>query len=307
MQQQLHTVLDSYGIGRKVGQGAFGVVRMATSLKHNTSVAIKQLVKVCDERLMSKRIIRELSILRSLNHKNVLVLKDIYYRGNAIYLVTDLLSLDLNDLIYKEPQFYKNLTKDSFVLIIKQIAQGLEYLHSLNIIHRDLKPSNILLKNDCTVKIADFGLSRVLRPSSMINKFGVVDNIPASSEESQKSELSPSESVSSDLSSQSEASPTDKDAFTSDRRAILDIASPLTPYVVTRWYRAPEIVITDGKYDVRQDVWSYACTCAELLIRRPLLPGKLFSFYYNIDIHFIVSITVLMLSFCNHRYHHLYI
>jgi len=48
----------------------------------------------------------------------------------------------------------------------------------------------------------------------------------------------------------------------------------MTPYVVTRWYRAPEVMLTDGQYDSAQDVWAAACTFAEFVTRKPLFPGK---------------------------------
>lgn len=54
----------------------------------------------------------------------------------------------------------------------------------------------------------------------------------------------------------------------------LDQSTQLTEYVVTRWYRAPEVLLSGGKYTEAIDVWSVGCILAELLLRRPVFPGE---------------------------------
>jgi serine/threonine protein kinase len=82
---------------------------------------------------------------------------------NDLYLVTEFVDTDLYKLL-NSAQF---LTTDHIKTFMHQILLGLKYLHSSNIIHRDIKPANVLLHEDCTLKICDFGLSRVV-PSERI-------------------------------------------------------------------------------------------------------------------------------------------
>ena len=77
---------------------------------------------------------------------------------NDLYLVTEFVDTDLFKLL-NSAQF---LTTDHIKTFMHQILLGLKYLHSSNIIHRDIKPANVLLHEDCTLKICDFGLSRVV-------------------------------------------------------------------------------------------------------------------------------------------------
>ena len=77
---------------------------------------------------------------------------------NDLYLVTEFVDTDLYKLL-NSAQF---LTTDHIKTFMHQILLGLKYLHSSNIIHRDIKPANVLLNEDCTLKICDFGLSRVV-------------------------------------------------------------------------------------------------------------------------------------------------
>jgi len=99
-----------------------------------------------------------------------------------------------------------------------QILRGLQYIHAAHVIHRDLKPGNILVNQNCTVKICDFGLAR-LEPETGYGGF-------------------------------------------------------MTEYVVTRWYRAPEIMLSGQDYTQSIDTWSVGCILAEMLGRKPVFPGK---------------------------------
>ena len=83
---------------------------------------------------------------------------------NDLYLVTEFVDTDLYKLL-NSAQF---LTTDHIKTFMHQILLGLKYLHSANIIHRDMKPANVLLNEDCTLKICDFGLSRVVPVSRIV-------------------------------------------------------------------------------------------------------------------------------------------
>lgn len=111
---------------------------------------------------------------------------------------------------------------------MKQIFQGMAYVHSKEVCHRDLKPENILLTEDGTIKICDFGSAKVLDQEGALN----------------------------------------------------------TPYIVSRYYRAPELILACSDYTNKIDIWgkyslkkinfniAIGCIFAELLTLRPLFPGK---------------------------------
>ena len=93
---------------------------------------------------------------------------------NDLYLVTEFVDTDLFKLL-NSAQF---LTTDHIKTFMHQILLGLKYLHSSNIIHRDIKPANVLLHEDCTLKICDFGLSRVVPQERIVP--GPINSMPMS-------------------------------------------------------------------------------------------------------------------------------
>lgn len=205
-----------------LGQGAYGIVVAAkdrsTKEKGKSHVAIKKIEKAFEHKIFTKRTIRELKILRLLNHENVIDIKSILLPKSReefedIYLVSELMETDLSSVI-KSPQ---PLTNDHIQFFLYQLLRGLKYIHSAQIIHRDLKPRNLLVNSNCDLKICDFGLSRALDCDEDKGK--------------------------------------------------------MTDYVATRWYRPPELLLETKDYGPAVDVWSVGCILAELLKRKPFLPG----------------------------------
>lgn len=121
-----------------------------------------------------KRILREINLLRKLNHPYVVNVIDVLEpsdreRFDTIYVVLDLAESDLKKVIKSAI----HLQTKHISTIIYNLLCAVKYLHSANIIHRDLKPANVLVNEDCSVKICDFGLARSLtgveNSSLMIN------------------------------------------------------------------------------------------------------------------------------------------
>ena len=109
-------------------------------------------------------------------HKNIVKLYDILEpkdpaKFNTLYLVFEAVQSDLRKL-YRS-QLY--LTERHIKTIMYHLLCGIKFLHSANIIHRDIKPANLLIEQDCTVKICDFGLARQLKgittQDDVINEF----------------------------------------------------------------------------------------------------------------------------------------
>ncbi|KAJ4710210.1 Protein kinase PCTAIRE [Melia azedarach] len=144
---------------RKIGEGGYGEVYKCRNLITGRLVAIKMITILNEIEGVPSYILREVSLLKELQHENVVGFLDVFSIENLVFLVFEYLDIDLHSLINK-------MVLDPPVLkaILKQTLLGLAYCHSLNVLHRDLKPNNLLidLKSN-TVKIADFGLARSSR------------------------------------------------------------------------------------------------------------------------------------------------
>ncbi|KAI4322213.1 hypothetical protein L6164_021925 [Bauhinia variegata] len=199
-----------------IGRGAYGIVCSVLNSETNEMVAIKKIANAFDNRMDAKRTLREIKLLRHLQHENVMAIRDVIpppLRRNFtdVYIAAELMDTDLHHIIRSN----QNLSEEHSQYFLYQILRGLKYIHSANIIHRDLKPSNLLLNANCDLKICDFGLAR----TTMENDF-------------------------------------------------------MTEYVVTRWYRAPELLLNSSDYTSAIDVWSVGCIFMELMNKKPLFPGK---------------------------------
>ncbi|KAE8911902.1 hypothetical protein PF005_g1195 [Phytophthora fragariae] len=264
-----------YTLVRLLGKGSYGQVAEAFDTERQKKVAIKKIINVFDQEIDCKRLYREIYILRRLSHPQVINLIDVippenYDTFTDLYLVFDFVDTDLHKLIMS-PQY---LTIRHIQVFLYQLLCGLKYIHSANVIHRDMKPANILLNEDCTLMICDFGLSRVME-SDM------------SMEELSKHLYSPKDSKSpttSDGGTTSAPSPGSASSTPSSSGELPKMRRQLTKHVVTRWYRAPELILLQD-YDFSVDMWSIGCIFAELLSmqvescpryqeRVPLFPGR---------------------------------
>ncbi|KRY59884.1 Cyclin-dependent kinase 10, partial [Trichinella britovi] len=140
----------------KIGEGAYGTVYQAKDLKSGDIVAIKRVR--CDVGLEMSTM-REIAILKRTKHKNIIALREIAIGQslNSVFLVMEYCEHDLGSLLdWMKLPFSESDVK----CLIYQLLEGVDYLHSNYIVHRDLKASNLLLKDDGTLKISDFGLAR---------------------------------------------------------------------------------------------------------------------------------------------------
>jgi serine/threonine protein kinase len=150
-----------YVLETVIGKGSYGHVCSCMDLITNISYAIKKNKDVFRENsLIPMRVLRELKILMHLRHPNIIALRDViipdnYEDFNNVYMVMDLMPLDLKDAIG-----HTNLTEPHIQYIMYQLLLALQYIHSADIIHRDLKPENILIDSNCEIKLCDFGLAR---------------------------------------------------------------------------------------------------------------------------------------------------
>ncbi|KAJ8668298.1 hypothetical protein QAD02_009961 [Eretmocerus hayati] len=149
---------------REIGHGSFGAVYYARCLLTKEIVAIKKM-SYLGKQTMEKwqDILKEIRFLRQLKHPNTIEYKGCYLRDHTAWLVMEYCLGSASDIIevHKRP-----LKEDEIAAICKGVLQGLDYLHSLGRIHRDVKAGNILLTENGTVKLADFGSASVKCPAN---------------------------------------------------------------------------------------------------------------------------------------------
>lgn len=110
--------------------------------------------------------IREIKLLQSLNHDNIVKLQEVMVEKNDCFMVFEYLSHDLTGLL-NHPSFKLDhaMKKD----LAKQLFEGLDYLHRRGVLHRDIKAANILVSNTGQLKLADFGLARFYAKRSKLD------------------------------------------------------------------------------------------------------------------------------------------
>ena len=155
--------LFEYEVKEKIGEGSFSKVKLGIHKQTKRKVAIKIISK---NKLTNKDKIhlkREIKILNSLNHPNIIKIYEIKEDNNNFYLIMEFCSKgDLFKYISKK----NKLNEEEGSIIFYQIINGLEYLHNNLISHRDLKLENILLDNKKNIKIIDYNLSNFFLESN---------------------------------------------------------------------------------------------------------------------------------------------
>ncbi|XP_054723412.1 LIM domain kinase 1-like [Uloborus diversus] len=145
-------------LGKLLGRGFFGQAFLVTHKHTGQEMVMKELYRLDEE--AQRNFVKEIAVLRSLQHKNVLRFVGVVYKDKKLHLITEYISGGtLQDYIHNHSIDIAWLQRINFA---KDIAFGMAYLHSKNIIHRDLNSNNCLVRKDKTVVVADFGLARVM-------------------------------------------------------------------------------------------------------------------------------------------------
>jgi len=159
-------VEDKYELGQELGRGGFSIVREGRNRQTGEKVAVKFIEKKFVDQEELKLLQREIDIMARVQHTNVLRLFEIFDTDQKLSLVME--------LVNGGELFYKIVDKGSYSEleardIVRQLVEGVDYLHNQGIAHRDLKPENLLCsetEHGMIIKIADFGLSKAFSGES---------------------------------------------------------------------------------------------------------------------------------------------
>ena len=238
--------LNHYKEEEKLGQGTFGEVYKGIHLETQRQVAMKKIIINMERDLFPITAQREITILKKLNHRNVIKLLEMVYDfppssnqqarmspqndpssprlNKNFYMILPYMVADLSGVLHN-PRI--NLQMADIKNMMLQILEGLNYIHCSKFMHRDIKTANILIDHNGILKIADFGLARLYYGSPPNLKY------PGGAGSGAK----------------------------------------YTSVVVTRWYRAPELVLGDKYYTTAVDIWGVGCVFAEFFEKKPILQG----------------------------------
>lgn len=169
--------LGRYEILKELGQGAMGTVYLGKDPKINREVAIKTLryAEVPNQlEEVKTRFFREAEAAGKLSHPNIVTIFDVGEDHDMAYMAMELLKgEDLSNYCLEG----NLLPVERVLAIISSVAEALSYAHSQGVVHRDIKPANIILLENDQVKVADFGIARVMDISD--TQTGVVLGTPA--------------------------------------------------------------------------------------------------------------------------------
>src|SRR5260221_166029 len=152
-------IANRFEIGEYISQGGMGTVYRGLDRQTSQAVAIKHLKPdvIADDPDLITRFEREGEILRSLNHPNIVKMLAMAHTDGQHYLIMEYVGgVSLAELLHPQPQLSIRRALD----IALDLSDALTRTHRLNILHRDLKPANVLVAEDGTPRLTDFGVAR---------------------------------------------------------------------------------------------------------------------------------------------------
>jgi len=142
----------------KVGEGTYGVVYKARDKKTGDLLALKKIRLEAEDEGIPSTAIREISLLKQLQHPNVVRLYDVIHTDKKLTLVFEFLDQNLKQ--YMDACGSEGMHLDTAKSFLFQLLRAIAYCHDHRVLHRDLKPQNLLINMNGELKLADFGLAR---------------------------------------------------------------------------------------------------------------------------------------------------
>ncbi|XP_071978466.1 striated muscle preferentially expressed protein kinase isoform X3 [Engystomops pustulosus] len=159
---------DYYIVHKEIGRGAFSYVRHVVEKTSGQDFAAKFISSRGSSRETARR---EMSILSRLSHERIVYFHDVFEKRSALTIIMELCSKEeLLDRIVRKP----SVSESEIRCFVRQILEGLDYLHHKNILHLDIKPENILMADMISdqIRICDFGNAQELNGEPQYCKYG---------------------------------------------------------------------------------------------------------------------------------------
>ncbi|XP_054743089.1 testis-specific serine/threonine-protein kinase 4 isoform X2 [Anastrepha obliqua] len=154
------TILEDHGIvlGKVIGTGNYAKVKIGYSEEYGKRVAVKIISKVkAPAEYTQKFLPREIESVKGLHHENLITFYQSIETSHRVYLIMQLAE---NGTLLDYVRDKKFLEEPQARNIFKQLISAVEYIHSKNVVHRDIKCENLLLDENYTLKLIDFGFAR---------------------------------------------------------------------------------------------------------------------------------------------------
>src|SRR5437899_405746 len=149
--------IGKYRLKGELGRGGMGTVYLAEQPGLGREVAIKELIQSADP-VALKRFLQEAQVMARTSHPNLVQVHDIELMGDINYLVLELVrGRSLRDWMNQGP-----IPPPQVFAVMHGVLQALDYAHRHSIVHRDMKPENVLISEEGLVKVADFGIARLM-------------------------------------------------------------------------------------------------------------------------------------------------
>ncbi|MGI9519909.1 MAG: serine/threonine protein kinase [Pirellulaceae bacterium] len=157
--EELSHFIEALEVEELLGHGGMGAVYRARQINLDRPVALKILApRLSNDPSFAERFTREARTLARLNHPNIVTVFDFGHAGDYYYLIMELIDgVNLRDAILSG-----GLRPEQALAIVPKICEALQYAHDQGVVHRDIKPENILVGQRDQIKIADFGLAKML-------------------------------------------------------------------------------------------------------------------------------------------------
>ena len=149
--------IGKYRVKGELGRGGMGTVYLAEQPGLGREVAIKELIQSADPTSL-RRFLQEAQVMARTSHPNLVQVHDIELQGNVNYLVLEFVrGRSLRNWMSQAP-----LPPPQVFAVMHGVLQALDYAHRHAVVHRDMKPENVLISDEGMVKVADFGIARLM-------------------------------------------------------------------------------------------------------------------------------------------------